>query len=265
MAQQVKNPPAVQETHEMPLWSLNQEYPLEKGMATHSSILALRTPWTEEPDGLQPMGSQSIRHNCAANTFFSKKSPEALGVAPSGIIFFFPSLSYALLCISSSSGKPPSSSHLTASKTRFTDKSIFRWNPPVKPPYFPLALLRSHGVLWANRCTWVNMNIWLVKSGIRASSAPLLGKGVVLFPGKGGVSWQDSSRWGLFLTVKFCLSNSLNMRWEQTSWPLFTPKRERLQEFKWLFWDNMAKNGANQGLEAVILTCFSPLSQWVSK
>ena len=131
------------------------------------------------------MGSQSIRHNCAANTFFSKKSPEALGVAPSGIIFFFPSLSYALLCISSSSGKPPSSSHLTASKTRFTDKSIFRWNPPAKPPYFPLALLQSHGVLWANRCTWINMNIWLVKTGIRASSAPLLGQGVLLFPGEG--------------------------------------------------------------------------------
>ena len=141
---------------------------LEKGMATHSSILAWRTRWTEEPDGLQSIGSQSIGHNCATNTltFFSKKSPEALGVVPSGIIFFFPSLSYALLCISSSSGKPPSSSHLTASKTRFTGKSVSRWNPPAKPPYFPLALLRSHGVPWANRCAWINMNIWLVKTGI---------------------------------------------------------------------------------------------------
>ena len=208
MAQQVKKPHAVQETHEMLLWSLSQEYPLEKRMATHSSILALRTPWTEEPDGLQSMGSQSIRHNCATNTFFSKKSPEALGVAPSVIIFFFPSLSYALLCVSSSSGKPPSSSHLTASKTRFTDKSIFCWNPPAKPPYSPLALLRSHGVLWANCCTWINMNIWLVKTGIRASSAPLLGNGLLLFPGKGGVSWQDSSRWGLFLTEVLSLELS---------------------------------------------------------
>ena len=235
-------------------------------MATHSSILAWRTPWTEEPDGLQSMGSQSMGQNCATNTFtfFSKKSPAALGVAPSGIIFFFPSLSYALLCISSSSGKPSSSSHLTASKTRFTDKSISHWNPPAKPPYFPLALLQSHGVPWANLCAWINMNIWLVKTGIRASSTPLLGIAAV-FPRKGGVTWQDNTRWGLFLTMKFCLLNSLNMRWEQTSWPLFTRKRERLQEFKWLFWDNMAKNGANQGLEAVILTCFFPLSQWVSK
>ena len=40
----------------------DQEDPLEKGMATHSSILAWRTPWTEEPGGLQSMGSQRVRH-----------------------------------------------------------------------------------------------------------------------------------------------------------------------------------------------------------
>ena len=45
----VKNPPAVQETH---VRSLGQEDPLEKGMATHSSILAWRIPWMEEPGGL---------------------------------------------------------------------------------------------------------------------------------------------------------------------------------------------------------------------
>ena len=39
------------------------EDPLEKGMATHSSILALRIPWTEEPGRLQSMGSQRVRHN----------------------------------------------------------------------------------------------------------------------------------------------------------------------------------------------------------
>ena len=56
----VNNPPAIQET-----WvrSLGQEDPLEKEMATHSSILAKRIPWTEEPDGLQSMGSQRVRHN----------------------------------------------------------------------------------------------------------------------------------------------------------------------------------------------------------
>ena len=42
---------------------LGQEDPPEKGMATHSSILAGRIPWTEEPGGLQSMGSQRVRHN----------------------------------------------------------------------------------------------------------------------------------------------------------------------------------------------------------
>ena len=53
MAQTVKNPPAVWETQ---IQSLGQEDTLEKGMATHSSILAWRTPWIEEPGGLQSMG-----------------------------------------------------------------------------------------------------------------------------------------------------------------------------------------------------------------
>ena len=55
----VKNLPAVQE-----IWvrSLDQEDPLEKEMETHSSILAWRIPWTEEP-GLWSMGSQRVRHN----------------------------------------------------------------------------------------------------------------------------------------------------------------------------------------------------------
>ena len=43
--------------------SLGQENPLVKGMATHSSILAWRIPWTEEPGGLQSIGSQSVGHN----------------------------------------------------------------------------------------------------------------------------------------------------------------------------------------------------------
>ena len=56
MAQLVKNLPAVQETQ---VCSLAQEDPLEKGMATHSSIPAWRIPWTEEPGGLQFMRLQS--------------------------------------------------------------------------------------------------------------------------------------------------------------------------------------------------------------
>ena len=60
VAQMVKNLPAVQET-----WvpSLDWEYPLEEDMATHSSILAWRIPWTEEPGRLQPMGPQRVRHD----------------------------------------------------------------------------------------------------------------------------------------------------------------------------------------------------------
>ena len=54
----VRNPPAVQETQGT-VGSLGGEDPLEEGMATHSSILAWRTPWTEEPRGLQSLGSQS--------------------------------------------------------------------------------------------------------------------------------------------------------------------------------------------------------------
>ena len=43
--------------------SLGQEDPLEKGMATHSNILAWRSPWTGEPGGLQSIGSQTVRHD----------------------------------------------------------------------------------------------------------------------------------------------------------------------------------------------------------
>ena len=60
MAQVVKNLPAKQETW---VQSLDQEDPLEKEMATHSSILARRIPQTKEPDGLQLMGSQKVRHD----------------------------------------------------------------------------------------------------------------------------------------------------------------------------------------------------------
>ena len=60
MAQTVKNLPAVRETW---VQSLGWEDPLQKGMATHSSILAWRIPWTEEPGGLQSMGLQRIGHD----------------------------------------------------------------------------------------------------------------------------------------------------------------------------------------------------------
>ena len=60
MAQMVKNLPAVQESQTP---SLGQEDPLEKEMATHSSILAWEIPWAEEPGRLQSMGSQRVGHD----------------------------------------------------------------------------------------------------------------------------------------------------------------------------------------------------------
>ena len=60
VAQMIKNLPAMLETQ---VRSLGWEDPLEKGMATHSSILAWRIPWTEEPGRLQSMGSQRVRHD----------------------------------------------------------------------------------------------------------------------------------------------------------------------------------------------------------
>ena len=60
MAQTVKNLPVMQESQ---VQCLGQEDPLEKGRETHSSTLAWRIPWTEEPGGLQSMGSQKVRHD----------------------------------------------------------------------------------------------------------------------------------------------------------------------------------------------------------
>ena len=57
VAKMVKNPPAMQETH---IWSLSREGALEKGIATHSRILAWRIPWTEEPGRLQSMGHKEL-------------------------------------------------------------------------------------------------------------------------------------------------------------------------------------------------------------
>ena len=60
MAQTVKKLPAMQEPW---VQSLGQENPLQKEMATRSSVLAWEIAWTEEPDGLQSMGSQRVGHN----------------------------------------------------------------------------------------------------------------------------------------------------------------------------------------------------------
>ena len=64
VAQMVKHLPAMWETW---VWSLGQEDPLEEGMATHSSTLAWKIPWTEEPGRLQSMGSQRVRDDWATS------------------------------------------------------------------------------------------------------------------------------------------------------------------------------------------------------
>ena len=64
VAQTVKRLPAMQETR---VWSLGREDPLEKEMATHSSTLAWRIPWTEEPSGLQSMELQRVGHDWATS------------------------------------------------------------------------------------------------------------------------------------------------------------------------------------------------------
>ena len=63
VAQWVTNPPAMQEMQETWVQSVTQEDPLEEGMATHSSVLAWSTPWTEEPGSLQSTGSQRVWHD----------------------------------------------------------------------------------------------------------------------------------------------------------------------------------------------------------
>ena len=72
----VKNQPVKQEMQKMLAQSLGRKDPLEKEMATHSSILAWEIPWSEEPGGLQSMGSQRVGHNVATKQQPHKLHPE---------------------------------------------------------------------------------------------------------------------------------------------------------------------------------------------
>ena len=67
LPQTVMNLPAMQKTQ---VWSLGQEDPLEKGIASHSIIFAWEIPWTEEPGGLQSTGSKSVRRDWETIIFF---------------------------------------------------------------------------------------------------------------------------------------------------------------------------------------------------
>ena len=76
IAQTIKNPPAMQETW---VWSLDQEDPLEKEMATHSSLLAWRIPGTGEPDGLPSMGLHGVGHDWSDLAAAAARQPCFLG------------------------------------------------------------------------------------------------------------------------------------------------------------------------------------------
>ena len=89
VAQTVNNWPAMQETW---VQSLRQEDPLEKGMATHSSSLAWRIPWTEEPGGLQFMGSQRARHDWA-----TKRAHKGARLSLSPPVCIYPRYTFFLL------------------------------------------------------------------------------------------------------------------------------------------------------------------------
>ena len=102
VVQMVKNLPVMQEIR---VQSLGQEDPLEKGMATHSSILAWRSPWTEQPGGLWLMGSQRVRHYWSRNTLCVLVTLASLLLCLnySGSVFardFLHFLSYTFLIIS---------------------------------------------------------------------------------------------------------------------------------------------------------------------
>ena len=77
MAQRVKNPPAMRETQETWVCSLGWEDLLGEEMAAHSSILAWTILWTEEPGGLQSMGSQRVRHERRPSRRTQRKEEES--------------------------------------------------------------------------------------------------------------------------------------------------------------------------------------------
>ena len=132
MAQRVKRLPAMQETR---VRSLGWEDPLEKEMATHSSILAWRIPWTEEPGGLQSMGSQRVGHDWATSP-----SPEILWVKPLIWGGFF-SLTNKGVWVARKNGDLLYSGMASFSflKTRGLEEKniIMIWRASTNPPTFP--------------------------------------------------------------------------------------------------------------------------------
>ena len=101
----VKTVPAVRETQFRPL---AREDPLEKGMTTHSSVLALRIPWIEEPGGLEFVGSQRVRHNWATNSIILYQTHTYIHTRFSAVTTVLPKCMplASLITISLSTGLP---------------------------------------------------------------------------------------------------------------------------------------------------------------
>ena len=94
VAQVVKNLPAMQETR---VWFLGWKDSLEKGMATHSSILAWEIPWTDEPGGLQLIWLQRARHDWATNIYTHTASLHVL-LCHGHLHIFFGEMSVSVCC-----------------------------------------------------------------------------------------------------------------------------------------------------------------------
>ena len=105
VAQMVKNLPAMWETQ---VWSLGWEDLLEKWMSTHSSILAWKIPWTEEPGGLQSMGLQRVKHNWATFTSLEgveKGGEDGIQIKGTGVLFSNSQMELALISIQENKDK----------------------------------------------------------------------------------------------------------------------------------------------------------------
>ena len=141
----------MQETQEMRVWSLGVEDPLEKEMATHSSILAWRIPWTEEPGRLQTKVSHRIGHNWACMHRLNPASYSILhwGVNQKVGCFFFLFASLRDL----------SHPHMTTGKTiAFTRRTFV--GKVMSPLFNMLSSAAIHGVSksWTRLSDWTELN-----------------------------------------------------------------------------------------------------------
>ena len=141
----------MQETKVMRVRSLSAEGPLEEGMATHSSILAWRIPWTEEPGGLESMGSQRVRHdwsNLACRGELRAEEGRHGSVLYTVFIFLSPLMVpfVFLSCLRRELSSFLSCSIVTKSKSKSSEE---------KPQRFTFRLKKSH-ISWKHSKVFTN-------------------------------------------------------------------------------------------------------------